>query len=335
MTGSKEVPVLETLKKSFNTATCPVGLGAIEIISHSSRIAARIYVDNRHVYGIEISNFPIEVIRRVITSEHISEKHCDELLGMFSENLSDARIADFVLQNSIIPMSVLIVYLKDLFLGACDYIGMIPMAEVNWKEGVRPKNTPVPEIDLDRLWGVLENRKKDFKRIADIFGVGEWQVRNLKFKLVENTDLEITQLTANIYSLASGEWSILDFARQFGLSLYLSSREIQKLWIAGKLNVIYDNEFILKAPSLEESKSEERVTVKTKVEAGEDTNKIINKEPIAHAKPIVSQPSPSAISEAHIVKEVSDLDFVRKRLEDLEKETVELKALLKKMEESE
>jgi len=315
---NKEAPVLETLKTSFTKAKCPMGLGAIEIVSRSSRIAARIYVDNRNVYSIEISNFPLEVIRRVITSEHISQKHCDELLSLFSDNLNDAKISDYVLQNEMIPISALIVYLKDLFLGACDYIAMIPFAEVTWKSNVKSKSSPVPEIDLDRLWNVVDARKKDFQRIADIFGVGDFQIRNLKFKRVENSDIEITQLTANIYSLATGEWTILDFARQFGLSLYLSAREIQKLWIDHKIEVIYDNEFILKPPSLQ---VKEVVAVSPK--------------PVKHAKPVVKKSSTvkDLSSNTETPKPNKELIDMQKQLIKLENEMNALKARIKKVQE--
>lgn len=316
MAENKEVPVLETLKTSFTTAKCPMGLGAIEIVSRSSRIAARIYVDNRSVYSIEISNFPLEVIRRVITSEHITQKHCDELLNIFQDNLNDSKIADYVLQNEMIPISALIVYLKDLFLGACDYISMIPFAEITWKNNVKSKSTPVPEIDLDRLWNVVDARKKDFQRIADIFGVGDYQVRNLKFKRIENSDIEITQLTANIYSLASGEWTILDFARQFGLSLYLSAREIQKLWIDHKLEVIYDNEFVLKPPSLQ-------VNAPSVVKE------------VKHAKPVIRKDASvkDVNKDTEVPKPNKELIAMQKQLSKLENEINALKAKIKQVQE--
>jgi hypothetical protein len=245
-----EVPVLQTLTGKFSSARCPNGVGAIEIVSRSSRIAARIYVNNRKVYGVDISNFPLEVIRRIITSEHISDANRHNLLNVFKDNLSDARIVDYALENQMIPPSVLLVYLKDIFLGACDYIVSIPKAEITWRPSVTPKSTPVPEVDLDKLWNVVTKRQAEFQRMASIFTVDEGQVRNLKFKRVENADTQISQLIANIYSLATGEWTILDFARQFGISLFLATREIQYLWANGKLNVIYDNEFKLTPPKV-------------------------------------------------------------------------------------
>ena len=248
MASTKERPVLETLTNVYSSGKCPTGVGAIEIVSRSSRIASRIYVKEHHVVGIEISNFPLEIIRRIITSEHISDVNREFLLEHFSDNLADRRIVDYVVENEMIPMSVLIVYIKDLFLGACDYIASIPMAEINWKPDITYKNVPIPEVDLDRLWTVVNNRKREYKRMADVFTVGEEQVRNLYFKRKGEIDLDVTQLEANIISLSSGEWSILDFARQFGLSLYLSTREIQKMWMNGYLNVIYDGEFKLKPP---------------------------------------------------------------------------------------
>lgn len=243
-----ENPVLPTLTNKFSSARCPEGIGAIEIVSRSSRIAARIYVNGKKVYGVDISNFPLEIIRRIITSEHISDTNRQILLNVFSENLADPKIVDYVLENQMIPPSVLIVYLKDIFLGACDYIASIPSAEISWRSGVTPKSTPVPEVDLDKLWSVIAKRQAEFIRMADIFTVGENQVRNLKFKRIENVDTQISQLIANIYSLATGEWTILDFARQFGISLFLATREIQNLWVNNKLNVIYDNEFKLQPP---------------------------------------------------------------------------------------
>lgn len=244
-----ERPVLETLSNLYSSGKCPTGVGAIEIVSRSSRIAARIYVKNHHVVGLEISNFPLEIIRRIITSEHISDVHRDFLLEHFADNLADGRIVDYVVENQMIPMSVLVVYIKDLFLGACDYIGSIPMAEISWRPNVEYKKVPIPEVELDRLWTVVNNRKNEYKRMADVFTVGEHQVRDLYFKRKGDIDMEdITQLSVNILSLASGEWSILDFARQFGLSLYLSTREIQKMWTEGYLDIIYDGEFKLKPP---------------------------------------------------------------------------------------
>lgn len=245
-----EVPVLPTLMGKFSSARCPSGVGAIEIVSRSSRIAARIYINNRKVYGVDISNFPLEVIRRIITSEHISDANRHNLLNVFKDNLSDARIVDYVLENQMIPPSVLLVYLKDIFLGACDYIASIPKAEITWRPSVTPKSTPVPEVDLDKLWNVVTKRQTEFQRMASIFTVDESQVRNLKFKRIENADTQISQLIANIYSLATGEWTILDFARQFGISLFLATREIQHLWANNKLNVIYDNEFKLTPPKI-------------------------------------------------------------------------------------
>jgi hypothetical protein len=245
-----ERPVLPTLTNHFSTGRCPNGLGAIEIVSRSSRIAARIYVKDKKVYGIDISNFPLEVIRRVITSEHISDSNRDSLLKVFSENLSDPKIVDYILENQMVPPSVLIVYLKDIFLGACDYVASIPSAEISWRPSVTPKSTPVPEVDLDKLWSVVEKRQLEFTRMSEMFGLNESQVRNLKFKRIENVDTQISQLIANIYSLSTGEWTLLDFARQFGISLFLATREIQSLWINKKLNVIYDNEFKLNPPKV-------------------------------------------------------------------------------------
>lgn len=249
MATTSERPVLETLRNVYSSAKCPTGVGAIEIISRSSRIAARFYVKDHNIVGLEVSNFPLEIIRRIITSEHITDQNRDFLLEHFAENLADNRIVDYVVENNMIPMSVLVVYIKDLFLGACDYVASIPMAEITWRPNVTYKNIPIPEVDLDRLWTVVTNRQNEYKRMASVFTVGEEQVRNLNFKRKDDSDIELTQLSANILSLATGEWTILDFARQFGLSLYLSTREIQKMWIEGKLNIIYDAEFKLKPPS--------------------------------------------------------------------------------------
>lgn len=250
MALESERPVLPTLTNQFSTGRCPEGIGAIEIVSRSSRIAARIYVNGRKVYGVDISNFPLEVIRRIITSEHISDTNRRIMLNQFGENLADPNIVDYVLENQMIPPSVLIVYLKDIFLGACDYIASIPSAEISWRPSVTPKSTPVPEVDLDKLWNVVSKRQSEFTRIAELFGIDESQVRNLKFKRIENVDTQISQLIANIYSLATGEWTILDFARQFGISLFLASREIQNLWVNNKLTVLYDNEFKLRPPKV-------------------------------------------------------------------------------------
>lgn len=255
MAVTAERPVLETLSNLYSSGKCPTGVGAIEIVSRSSRIAARIYVKNHNVVGLEISNFPLEIIRRIITSEHISDAHRDFLLEHFADNLADGRIVDYVVENQMIPMSVLVVYIKDLFLGACDYIASIPMAEINWRPNVEYKKVPIPEVDLDRLWTVVKNRKNEYNRMADVFTVGEHQVRDLYFKRKGEIDMDdVNQLSVNILSLASGEWSILDFARQFGLSLYLSTREIQKMWMEGHLDIIYDGEFKLKPPTNAESK---------------------------------------------------------------------------------
>lgn len=262
MASNAERPVLETLQSVYSSNRCPTGVGAIEIISRSSRIAARIYVKNHHVVGIEISNFPLEIIRRIITSEHISDSNRDFLLENFADNLSDGRIVDYVVENNMIPMSVLVVYIKDLFLGACDYIANIPTAEIAWKPNLIYKKVPIPEVDLDRLWTVIMNRKKEYRRMADVFTVGEHQVRNLYFKRKGTIAMEnVTQLHANILSLSSGEWSILDFARQFGLSLYLSTREIQQMWLEGKLDVIYDGEFKLKPPSIQNIKPIDNIAI--------------------------------------------------------------------------
>lgn len=246
MASTAERPVFETLCTTYSSGKCPTGVGAIEIISRSSRIAARIYVKDRNVVGVEISNFPLEIIRRIITSEHISDANRDFLLDTFSENLADKRIVDYVVENQMIPMSVLVVYIKDLFLGACDYIASIPKAEINWRPNVYYKHVPIPEVNLDRLWTVVSNRKKEYERMASVFAVGEEQIRDLYFKRKGPVDMNVNQLEANIFSLSSGEWSILDFARQFGLSLYLSTREIQRLWSEEKLDIIYDGEFKLK-----------------------------------------------------------------------------------------
>ena len=253
MASTAERPVFETLCKTYSSGKCPTGVGAIEIVSRSSRIAARVYVKDRVVVGLEISNFPLEIIRRIITSEHISDSNRDFLLEHFGDNLSDKRIVDYVVENQMIPMSVLVVYIKDLFLGACDYIASIPKAEISWRPNVYYKNVPIPEVSLDRLWTVVSNRKKEYARMSSVFKVGEEQVRNLYFKRKGEVDMNVTQLEANIFSLSSGEWSILDFARQFGLSLYLSTREIQRMWNEDKLDIIYDGEFKLRNASFKQN----------------------------------------------------------------------------------
>lgn len=249
MSVSNEVPVLRTLTNVYTTQKCPDGLGAIEIISRSSKIAARLYVKNKKVYGIEISNFPMEIIRRIITSEHLSDYHRENLLAVFSQKLDDAKIVDYILENQMLPPGVLISYLKDLFLGACDYVVNIPMAEIRWRTNISSNTIPIPEVELDILWRVLNKRKVEFKRIADSFTLEERQVRNLKFKKSDTKLEEKNQMVANIASIASGEYSILDFAREFGLSLFLAAREISELWALGQLLVFYDNEFIIKPNS--------------------------------------------------------------------------------------
>lgn len=272
-----ERPVFETLRTSYSSGRCPTGVGAIEIVSKTSRIAARIYVKNHHVTGLEISNFPLEIIRRIITSEHISDEHRAFLLEYFADNLSDRRIVEYAVENQMIPMSVLVVYIKDLFLGACDYITAVPTAYITWKPNMVYKSIPIPEVELDRLWTVVANRKREYKRIADVFTVGEEQVRDLYFKRKGHIDIEsVTQLSANIFSLSSGEWSILDFARQFGLSLYLSAREIQRMWLKGQLDMIYDGEFKLKPPSGLQSKPESKVVTTVQSE-NEGNNSEIDK----------------------------------------------------------
>lgn len=257
MSAASERPVLDTLMHSFSSQRCPNGKGAIEIVSRSSRIAARIYVENKIVYAIEVSNFPLEIIRRIITSEHITDADRDHLLEVFTDNLADPKIVDYVLENQMIPVSVVVTYLKDLFLGACDYIAAVPKAEIGWRENVEPKTARIPDVELDVLWKVIQRRKEDYERMASLFTVDASKVRDLNFKRIENVDTEITQLTANIYSLASGEWSILDFARQFGISLYLSTREIQQLWLNKNMKIVYDGEFTLKPPTDETTLSEE------------------------------------------------------------------------------
>lgn len=257
MSSASERPVLDTLEKSFSSQRCPEGSGAIEIVSKSSRIAARIYVENRTVYAVEVSNFPLEIIRRIITSEHITDADRDHLLEVFSNNLADPAIVEYVLENQMIPVSVVVTYLKDLFLGACDYIAAIPKAEIGWRANVTPKTTRIPDVELDVLWNVVKKRKEDYERMAQLFTVDASKVRDLNFKRIENVETEITQLTANIYSLASGEWSILDFARQFGISLYLATREIQKLWLQHNMKIVYAGEFILKPPAQQVNNVEE------------------------------------------------------------------------------
>lgn len=254
MSTIKAKPLMETLKKDFNGTSCPNGLGAIEVLAKEEKIAARIYLRNRMVYAIDISNFPIEVIRRIITSEYITKTNRELLLEKYSKNLNSPTVLDFAVNHDMIPLVAGVSYVKDLFLGAFDYLSTIENAQLQWKPEVVPSNIAAPEIELDRLWRIIETRKDELKEIADDFTVGVHQVRNLTFKKTKNNVPPATQTEANLYALASGEWSLLDFARQYGLSLLLASYEARKLWLKGGIELIYDSEFKIKPSEEKQNK---------------------------------------------------------------------------------
>lgn len=254
MSTVKAKPLMESLKTDFSGSSCPNGLGAIEILAKEEKIAARIYVRNRMVYAIDISNFPIEVIRRIITSEYITQTNRELLLERYSKNLSSPTVLDFAVNHDMLPLVAGVSYVKDLFLGAFDYLATIEKAQLQWKPEVAPANIAAPEIELDRLWRIVETRKDELKEIADDFTVGVHQVRNLTFKKTKNNVPPSTQTEANLYALASGEWSLLDFARQYGLSLLLASYEARKLWLKGGIELIYDSEFKIKPSEEKQNK---------------------------------------------------------------------------------
>jgi hypothetical protein len=246
MSTVKSKPLMATLKTDFNSSTCPNGLGAIEILAKEEKIAARIYVRNRMAYAIDISNFPIEVIRRIITSEYITATNREILLGKYEKQLNSPAVVDFSVNNNMIPLVAAVSYVKDLFLGAFDYLATIELAQFQWKPNVTPSNISAPEIELDRLWKIVESRQEELKDIADDFTVGVNQVRNLTFRKTKSNVPPSNQIEANIYALATGEWSLLDFARQYGMSLLLASYEARKLWFKGGIELIYDGEFKIK-----------------------------------------------------------------------------------------
>jgi len=244
--SSKQKPVLDFLKNSYNSSTCPDGEGSINVLFKEAKIAAKIYVKDKKVYAIDINNFPMEIIRRVITSEYVDDALRVEMLDKFEDNLSAPEIVEYVKELQIMPDSVLETYMKDLFLGAFDYLSTLGDAELKWAPKSSPKSFCAPSVNVERLWGIVESRRDEFQKIADAFNVGAHQVRNLTFRKTGKNAEPLTQTEANIYSLASGEWSILDFARQFGMSLFLTSYEIQKLWAKDKIELIYDSEFKIK-----------------------------------------------------------------------------------------
>lgn len=245
MADIKPKPLLETLKTEYGNKTCPNGLGAIEILAKAEKIAARIYVRNRMVYAIDISNFPVEIIRRIVTSEYITESNRELLLQKYDKNLNHPSVLDYAVEHEMIPLAAGVAYVKDLFLGAFDYLRTIPTAQFKWKPDVTPVNISAPEIELDRLWKIVETRHEELKKIAEDFTVGEHQVRDLTFKKTNTTMRPSTQTEANIYSLATGEWSLLDFSRSYGMSLLLTAYEMKKLWLKGGITLIYDSEFKL------------------------------------------------------------------------------------------
>lgn len=244
--AAKKKPFLTYLKDSYNSETCPDGEGVINVLFKDERIAAKIYVSHKKVNAIDINNFPMEVVRRVVTSEFVEVETREKVLQKFKNNLSAANIVDYIIVEKILPTNILEMFMKDLFLGAFDYLATLGEAELKWGNYSSPKSFTAPEIHVDGLWNIIENRRNEFGKMAEQFNVGSHQVRNLTFKKTENASEAENQLEANFYSLANGEWSLLDFAKQFGMSLFLTAYEVKDLWLEGKLVLIYDSEFKLK-----------------------------------------------------------------------------------------
>lgn len=271
MSTNNPKPVLKHLKEHFNSENYFSDVGSIDLLSKTERIAARIFVNKSEVYAIEVSNFPLEIIRRIITSEYVSERMREEILSKYGQDLTNPEVVSYCSENKIVPDEVLEEYRKDLFLGACDYVALLSEATFKWNPNVYPSKLTTPPVNLEVLWNIVENRQKEMLRMANVFNVGVDKIRDLDFKKIPSAPPAATQDEANIYSLASGEWSILDFARQFGMSLFLAATEMEQLWLKQGIELIYDSEFKIR-PTLEQVeethllRTKEPTVLKEKVE---------------------------------------------------------------------
>lgn len=310
MAATKNKPVLKHLKEHYTSATYPTDVGSIDILSKADRIAARIFVKNGEAYAIEVSNFPLEIIRRIITSEHVSDRMRDEILSKYGKDLTNPEIVSYCLKNSIIPEESLNEYRKDLFLGACDYVALLNEATFKWNPNVTSTKLTAPPIRLDKLWRIVEARQEEMERIADVFNVGVEKIRDLDFKKTQHSPPPSTQDEANIYSLASGEWSILDFARQFGMSLFLATHEMENLWLKQGIELIYDSEFKIKPTfqQVEEAHTKNAETQIFESSSLEEQTKNYHSETVAVSNKTVD-------SEIEKIKE--EISYIQVKLEEI------------------
>jgi hypothetical protein len=307
--ATKTKPVLKHLKEHYTSATYPTDVGSIDILSKADRIAARIFVKNGEAYAIEVSNFPLEIIRRIITSEHVSERMRDEILSKYGKDLTNPSVVEYCLQNNIAPEESLNEYCKDLFLGACDYVALLNEATFKWNPNVHPTKLTAPPIRLDKLWRIVEARQSEMERIADVFNIGVEKIRELDFKKTQHSPPPSTQDEANIYSLASGEWSILDFARQFGMSLFMATHEMEKLWLKQGIEFIYDSEFKIKPTTQQVEQSHSQNEKQTKPLVSEE----LIKEPTT--QPTVAVPQKNIKNEIEKLKE--EISYMQIKLEEI------------------
>lgn len=217
--------------------------GVAKFTQADKRTQGKLFFRRGKAYAIELTNYPVGVLRRILSSEYISEEHKEQILNHFKDMQDSPLITDYVLTYQMIPERPLTTFVKDYFLGAFDELISWEAVNAEWRDGEETDNFTVPFVEPSKLIELADNRKKFLEKIAQEFTVSAEKVSNLKFRVVKTPTTEVDQMGLNLLPLGKGEFTVLEASQQLGLSLFLAIKSLFGLWEEEVLEMIYDNEF--------------------------------------------------------------------------------------------
>lgn len=243
--------------------------GVAKFTQSDKRTQGKLFFRRGKAYAIELTNYPVGVLRRILSSEYISEEHKEQIVNHFKDMQDSPLITDYVLTYQMIPERPLTTFVKDYFLGAFDELISWEAVNAEWRDGEETDNFTVPFVEPSKLIELADNRKKFLEKIAQEFTVSAETVSNLKFRVVKTPTTEVDQTGLNLLPLGNGESTVIEASRQLGLSLFLAIKSLFSLWEEEVLEMIYDNEFPIRHQIHEAVKEEDGDSIPLVLEESE------------------------------------------------------------------
>jgi hypothetical protein len=221
------------------------GTGVAKFIRSDKKTIGKLYLKQGKAYAIEVTNYPIGLLRRVLSSEFIAAEHREQILNRFQKEQSSPEIIDYLLTYQLMPERELTNFVKDQFLGAVDELFSWENVNAEWRNGEETEAFTVPFVEPSKLQELANNRRIFLENVAEAFGLDVEKLNNLKFKQIAEPTAanDLPQAAPNLLSIGKGEFEVREAATQFGLSMFLAKQALYKLWSEEIIEMIYNNEF--------------------------------------------------------------------------------------------